>query len=124
MSLSCRRLDENGDYIFGHGFSDYCKNTEAVAQAAKTKLLLLKGEWWEDVTDGTEVFTKILGNSISERTKNEIDIIIKDRVLEVSGVLSIKSFESAIDKISRTYKANMTIETIYGDSENEIVIGG
>ena len=36
-----RRLDENGDYVFGHGISDFCLDSDAVLQAAKTKLLFL-----------------------------------------------------------------------------------
>lgn len=119
-----RRLDQNGDYVFGHGSSDYCKDKEAVVQAIQTKILLLRGEWWEDIYEGTELFSKMLGRDISDNTKDQIDILIKDRVLDVEGVLSIKKFDSQIEKRTRTYKASILIETIYGDEEKQVVIGG
>ena len=119
-----RRLDENGDYVFGHGISDFCLDSDAVLQAAKTKLLLLRGEWWENLFEGTEVFEKILGASVDDRTKDQIDILIKDRILDVEGVLSIKNFDSKINKNARTYFSNIIIETIYGDIEKQVTIGG
>lgn len=119
-----RRLDQDGDYAFGHGISDFCSDTEAVLQAAKTKLLLLRGEWWEDLFEGTELFEKILGASVDEKTKDQIDILVKDRVLEVEGVLSIKKFDSYINRNARTYTSNIVIETIYGDIEKQVTVGG
>lgn len=123
MSLRYRRIDENGDYCFGHGISDFCTDDEAVLQAVATKIKLLRGEWWEDVYSGTELFSKMLGK-VNEKTKNEIDILLKERILEVQDVLSIKSFDSGININAKTYGAQVTLETIYGQLEKQIVIGG
>lgn len=43
-----RRLSKDWDYTFGNGTSNYIKGAEAVAQAIKSRLLLLYGEWWEE----------------------------------------------------------------------------
>ena len=54
-----RRLTDNWDYTFGHGINDYLTGVEAVAQAIKSRLLLLYHEWWEDLEDGLPLFEKI-----------------------------------------------------------------
>ena len=46
-----RRLDENWDYCFGRGRQNYISGLDAVVQAIKTRLQLLKEEWWEDQND-------------------------------------------------------------------------
>lgn len=124
MSIKYRRLDSNGDYIFGNGISDFASDAEAVVQAIKTKILLLKGEWWENLSIGTDLFQNILQQNLSNESKNAIDIIIKERILDVAGVSTIKQFDSLINRSARTYYADLIIETIYGDVEQEVNLGG
>ena len=47
-----RKLTETGDYSFGRGSQDFVEGVEAVAQACKTNMLLLLGEWWENLENG------------------------------------------------------------------------
>ena len=51
-----RRLTATGDYVFGQGSLDYLSDADAAAQAVKTKLKLLLGEWWENTGDGLPLF--------------------------------------------------------------------
>lgn len=111
--MKYRRLDENGDMIFGQGKYNYCEDLEAIGQAIKTKILLLKGEWWEDIEDGTPLFQKIFTQR-SESGKNAVDIILKTRILEVEGVTNITSFKSEINVASRTYSSTISVETTSG----------
>lgn len=115
-----RRLDENGDYSFGHGKSSFASDIEAVAQAIETKIKLFKGEFWYDVQDGTPMFQDILGQKLSNEGKNAIDIIITDRILKIPEVSTVLSYSSEIDKINRTYNAVIVVETIYGTLEVEV----
>lgn len=107
-----RRLDENGDMCFGQGGYNYCLGSEAVAQAIKTKIKLLKNEWWEDLEDGTPLFESILSQKATPEGVNAIDIIIKARILEVPNVSSVSSFVSRI--VDREYEATLNIETTFG----------
>lgn len=124
MSVSYRKLDENGDYVFGHGLADFYKDAEAVAQAVKTRLLLLYGEWWEDTDGGTPLFQEILRRSMSDRSVQAVDLIIKDRILDVDGVDAITSFKSTVNKRTRVYEADVELATIYGETSLTFSIGG
>mgnify|MGYP001125351219 CR=1 FL=1 len=116
-----RRLDANGDYVFGQGRSQFISGSEAVAQAVITNLKLLLGEWWEDVNNGLPLWQSILGIPGSEANQLSIDNIIKDRILKtnLNGELLVNS----IDDYTRTYNATTrvytfeaVITTIYSES--------
>jgi hypothetical protein len=102
-SITYRKLDSNGDYIFGQPSIEFLTDTEAVAQAIKTRLLLLYGEWWESTTDGTPFWQQILGSSGAN--KSVVDGILQERILGTIGVSSISSFSSIFASRQYTFKA-------------------
>ena len=111
--MKYRKLDENGDYTFGRR-NEMLEGTEAVAQAVKTRLLLLYGEWWENRLDGTPLFEKVFGKRLrTDETPDEIDLIFSERISETQGVSEITKFESRIESESRAYTADITIKAIY-----------
>lgn len=113
-----RKLDSNGDYTFGRGTQDFHSGTIAVAQAIKTKLLLLQAEWWEDINEGLPLFQNILGSSGSEGNRSGIDLLIQDRIAQAPGVRAIKQYES--NYANRELSISCTVETIYDDATIEI----
>lgn len=110
-----RRLDTNGDYSFGRGKQDFIAGAAAVAQAIKTRLLLLLEEWWEDQTDGTPLFQEVLGVSGTPENINAIDLVIQDRIITTENVLEIVSYES--DYENRNYSMQCTVNTTFGTVE-------
>lgn len=76
-----RKLDQNGDYVFGGNGSCYISGLNAVKQAILTRLRLLLGEWWEDETDGLPLWQKIL----AARDKKEAERQILNRISPCSG---------------------------------------
>lgn len=119
--MKYRRLDENEDYTIGRRDEMY-EGTEAVAQAVKTRLLLLLGEWWENRQDGTPLFEKVLGQRLRvDETPDEIDLVFSERISGTQGVSEITMFESKIDADSRAYTAEITIKTVY-DTEFSVSI--
>ena len=116
-----RRLDSNGDYTIGRR-DEMCEGTEAVAQAVKTRLLLLRGEWWENPDDGTPLFEKVFGQRLrTDEPPDEIDLVFSQRINGTQGVADITAFESEINAEKRQYTANITIKTIY-DTEFTIAL--
>lgn len=115
-SLRYRKLTDNGDYTFGRGEQNFITNAEAVAQAIKTRLALLKNEWWENTSDGLPLFQNILGVRGTQENKKSADLLIQERIAETTGVKGIKNFESIIDGKTRRYTLSCVVETVYGDT--------
>lgn len=108
-----RKLDENGDYTFGRR-DEFYSDVEAVAQAVKTRLLHFRGEWWENILDGTPFFQDVAGQFFaSSNNAAQVDLIFAERINGTMGVVEITEFESRIDPQTRTYSASIAVRTIY-----------
>lgn len=87
--MKYRALDENGDMTAGNGDKDFIYSTDAIAQAIRTRLLLLYGEWWEDQEDGLPFFEKIAGQKNKAIAAN----LIRRRIATTIGVLSVGNIQ-------------------------------
>ena len=113
-----RKLDENDDYVFGHGRADFMRDIpQAPAQAVKTRLRLFTPEWFLDVEEGTPYNTRVLG----KYTRNQYEQAIKARIVQTEGVLSIDEFSSAIDDDRRAMTVDARITTVFGRALAEAV---
>lgn len=109
--MKYRKLSPEGDYSFGNGTADFWKDQpEAVAQAVQTRLFLFRGEWFLDATEGMTWKTEVLG----VRTANTRDPAIRRRVLGTQGCKSITDYSSSLNRDTRGFSVNLTIDTIYG----------
>lgn len=104
-----RVLDENGDFTIGNGHV-YIEGTDAVRQAVLTRMRLLVYEWWEDIEDGVPYWQKI----IESRDVKAAQQIIRERIQETPGVLSILSFDPDWDNENRTLTIRAAIQSAYG----------
>lgn len=109
-----RRLDANGDYVFGQSGQDFLNAVDAVGQAIKTRLWLLYGEWWEDTTDGLPLWQDIMGGRGSDTNLRIIDGIIKTRILGTLNVTGITKFSSTFNRDTRAYTFQATVDTAFG----------
>ena len=118
-----RRIDENGDYTFGNGQYDFLVDIEAVPQAIKTKIRLLRGEWWEDLSEGLPFYQEIAGQFIkSEEEKDIVTRLYCNRITDVIQVNSFLSVNSEFDNENRKYSLTADIDTIYGVVDNLEVV--
>lgn len=111
--MKYRILDADGDYSFGKSQQNITYGIYAVSQAIKTRLKLLRGEWWENVGEGTPLFQEILGARASPERKLLVDSIIKDRIVNTANVLGIRDFSSMLE--NRKYSFECIVATKYGD---------
>lgn len=111
--MKYRILDIDGDYSFGKGQQDITYGAYAVAQAIKTRLSLLQGEWWEDVEEGLPLFQDILGTGADMNNLLIVDGIIRDRILSTKDVLNITEFDSLLE--GRNYTFTCRVDTKYGE---------
>ncbi|CNK98119.1 hypothetical protein ACQ26G_004197 [Yersinia enterocolitica] len=107
-----RREDTDGDYTFGQGDSSFLVNSpECVAQAVKTRLLLWRGEWFLDETEGTPYVQSVLGKQPS----GAYELAIRDRIEGTLGVKEITAFDAYKDGDTRRVRFNVTLNTVYGE---------
>lgn len=108
-----RKLDDSGDFMFGHGQAYFHHNTpEAVAQAVATRLRLFSGEWFLDVTEGTPYVQAVFG----KHTAQTYGPALRERILDTEGVTGLAAFETVYDGEERRLTVNATIETVYGEA--------
>lgn len=108
-----RKLDTDGDMVFGGGQAAFYRDVpEAPAQAAMTRLQLYEGEWFLDTRDGTPWKTKVLG----KHTAASRDPVLRARILGTTGVKGITAYASQVNRDTRTFSVQATIDTIYGQA--------
>lgn len=113
--MKYRALDQNDDYTFGRR-NEFYTGVEAVAQAVKTRLRHLKGEWWENILDGTPLFEEVAGQFFASiDNASQVDLVFAERITGTQGVSEITAFDSELNPNTRTYSASITIKTIYGE---------
>lgn len=111
-----RKLDDDGDYSFGHGSANFWKDVpEAPAQAVMTRLHLNVGEWFLDTREGMAWKTRVL----DKRTADTRDPTIRARVLGTEGVTRITAYSSDLDRDTRAFTVSATIDTEYGSTTIE-----
>jgi hypothetical protein len=110
--MKYRTLDSNGDYTFGK--NRFEKKREAVAQAIKTRMYLLLGEWWENTDDGLPLFEQILGVFADDERLRAVDLIISERIAGTTGVTRLIGYESSFE--NRVYSATCVVDTIFGET--------
>ena len=117
-----RKLDENADMQFGHSSADFWHNVpEAVGQSVMTRLLLFRGEWFLDITEGTPWGGFPLNQAVvdqrqilAEHTQLSRDAALRERVVGTPGAIAIYNYNSQFDPNTRDFGAAMIIDTIYG----------
>jgi len=113
-----RRLDENGDYVFGKQANNfYVDVPDAPAQAVGTRLKLLTGEWFLDLSEGCPYNPQVLGN----RTLSTYDMAIQQTITETPGVLRLVDYSSEVGN-DRDLTVVATIDTIYGQATLQEVL--
>ena len=114
--MKYRKLDENGDYVFGNNSNDYIEKDEAIAQAIKTKLYLFYGEWWEDISLGLPMFQSILGQVSNSNLRQTVILLCAEQINLVEGVTSVDSI--SVDISARKLGLTIDVTTENGTTVN------
>lgn len=113
-----RRLDVNGDYIFGSNGNAYLSGTDAVRQAVLTRLRLLLYEWWEDLEDGLPLWQEIIAQRNIEKAKK----LIQERIVKTPHVTALITFDATWENETRRLTVLAVIDTEYGQIDlNEVM---
>lgn len=117
--MRVRKLDENGDVVFGGNRTAYFQDDpEGVAQNVRTRLELWRGAWFLDVSEGLDWSAKVLTKS----NRKIYDQEIRDRILGTAGVRSILNYASVFDADKRKVLITADVLTDYGTTKISEVI--
>lgn len=108
-----RALDSNGDYVTS-GSKVWLYDGEAIAQTIITRLKLISTEYWRDANEGTPWFTEVIGKNNNKYTITSKERVIKNRILNTDGVLSITEWSADFNGANRTLFVSFTVLTEFG----------
>lgn len=106
-----RELDKNHDWMFGRGKSNYLNKSDAIAQSVKTKLLMLKNDWFLNRKDGIPWFDYLEKNPNTQKLETDC----KKAILSVEGVEEITFFDIKLNSETRV----LLIQAEYNDKYNQ-----
>jgi hypothetical protein len=118
--MRVRMLSPTGDMTFGNGLQNFWNNVpQAVGQVVQTSMLLWLGEWYLDTTAGMPWIQGVLG----KHNQDTADATVQDYISNIQGVTDIESFESVDTQSDRSYAAETTIDTLYGQTSVQVTNG-
>lgn len=116
--MKYRRLDEAWDMQGQRSEGLHFEGADAVMAAVRSRLRSFAGEWWEDRNDGIPL-TALIGKMDDEKLMIA-DALIRLRILETEGVMSIVEYKAINDCKSRTIY--VTISTEFGNVSAEVSV--
>lgn len=121
MFIKMRNIDENGDWCFGNNLQDYGDNLTSTSNNIKTRLQSVKYDCFFDLMSGIDWFN-ILGNR-GQYAKDVIEINVRLCILQslyVTEIIDVKVIPNEDRRLNLQY----TVNTIFGQIKDEMVIGG
>lgn len=116
--MRVRKLTATGDMSFGNSIKDFLiDSVPCVAQIVGTSLKLWLGEWSFDTSQGMPYLEGVLG----KHDQATSDLTIQNYVLNIQGVVDITSFQSAQNRVGRTYVSQLAVETQFSETPVEII---
>ncbi len=106
-----RALDANGDPRRGAGISNFLADLDAVAQILATRLRLLRGEWFENLAEGTPLFQQLLGHPTNS---DAVGLLLRERILGTPYVTSIQSMQVVYQPAGRNFSFFASVLTRFG----------
>ena len=106
-----RTLSPTGDYTFGQGGENFLIDSPAaVGQAAGTRLKLWAGEWWLDLSSGTEWWQEILAHKDTALAST----VIRERILGTPFANSIDNYSCVFNPNTRVFSVTGMLNTAFG----------
>jgi len=109
--ITVRALSVDGDPMRGNGLANFLGNIDAVGQIIATRLKLLAGEVFWNVSEGTPLFQSLLGVSTNSQA---VALILRNRILGTPYVTGISSLVVKYGPAGRTFAFSAVVQTAFG----------
>lgn len=118
MSFRVRKLNDDGD-IETSGII-FHSDKESIAQTIMTRLKLFTGEYFRNNVEGMPWFEKEDGSEgiLSKGySLSQVESIIRNRISNTDGVLTILQFQTQLDQTRRWLTVKAVVMTNFGTVE-------
>lgn len=118
MSFRVRKLNDDGD-IKTSGII-FHSDKESIAQTIMTRLKLFTGEYFRNNVEGMPWFEKEDGSEgiLSKGySLSQVESIIRNRISNTDGVLTILQFQTQLDQTRRWLTVKAVVMTNFGTVE-------
>ena len=116
--MLCRPIDTDGDMTPVGASSQMLSGAQSVAEAVKSRLHLLLGEWWEDTSLGFVVPRLVFEGVRSEEGRTMLANYITAYIADTEGVTAVKDVSTKLDGRAMSYQC--TVVTAYGEIEGSV----
>ena len=99
-------------YIAGHGIA-ILRDSDAVLQTVKTRLLLHYEEWFLDLSEGMPWFTEVM---VHNPDFTLIESRVSQTILNTDGVVSLESISLAFSTTNRSLTIDFRYTDVYGNT--------
>jgi hypothetical protein len=107
-TMQIRKVDANGDIIFGRGQGTFLSGDQAIAELLRRRIMLWLGEWFLDTTDGVD-YPNILATRPAPM--QHAGDQLRQRITDTAGVTALNSYTDSFDHQTDTYSAQAKIAT-------------
>lgn len=102
-------------HLDGDGNLAICRNTEAVGQHARQRVMTYEGEWFLDTSAGVPWLQQILGKK-PDVVQTLAEAVIKTEIMETAGVIGIDGLTLSYDRYVRKLAfTGASVTTIYDE---------
>lgn len=106
------------DMFVANGMIARRSGSEAIMQTLKTRLLLVRQEWFMDLSAGLPWYTKMTGKNPS---LYKIRAYVASEIIQTDGVQELKSLELLYNNAERKMDINFAYVDIYGSNQEGVV---
>lgn len=115
VGLALKRNGSDPADIYLDQYNDLAlvRNSEAIGQHARQRLMTFSGEWFLDIFAGVPWLREILGKSYDPVLA---EAVIKKEILDTDGVTEITTFSTRFERETRNLSAfDIEVITEYGE---------
>lgn len=110
-TIIVRQLSPTWDPYYGNGLQNFLTDIDAVAQIIAQRLMLLQGQWFENLNLGLPLFQQILGHSQSPQG---VAALVRQQILSAPYVTGISAFVCTYSPTGRTFTFSANVNTQFG----------
>lgn len=111
-------LDADGDIVLDEEGLHFVSGLQAVAQACRIRILMFRGEWFQNMDVGVPYFEGILDDKFDQAAARAA---LTAAILDAPGVIGIKSLTVDLDASSRTLSITFVAQTLFGDTPPDLL---